>query len=53
MEFIGIKDTFGTSGEPDELLVKFGLTSKEIAAAALTAVERKKSGSSGYRKLTD
>lgn len=53
MEFIGIKDTFGTSGEPEELLVKFGLTSKEIAEAALKAVERKRNGSSGYRKLID
>jgi len=29
---IGIRDRFGESGEPDELLVKFHLTAKDIAA---------------------
>lgn len=53
MEFVGIKDTFGTSGEPDELLEKFNLNWQTIYASALKAIERKKNGSTGYRKLTE
>ncbi len=53
MEFVGVKDSFGESGEPDELMVKFGLTHKEIYASALKAIERKEKGFIGYRKLTD
>ncbi len=51
MEFVGVKDTFGGSGEPEELMVKFGLTWKEIYSSALTAIERKEKGFIGYRKL--
>lgn len=53
MEFIGIMDTFGGSGEPEELMVKFGLTYKEIYQSALKAIERKEKGDSGYRKPTE
>ncbi len=53
MEFIGIKDTFGLSGEPDELIGYFGLTKKEIYASALKAIERKEKGFIGVRELTD
>jgi len=31
---VGVADTFGTSGSPDELMVYFGLTADDIAAAA-------------------
>jgi transketolase len=31
---VGVKDTFGESGEHQELMVKYGLTSKEIARTA-------------------
>ena len=31
---VGVRDTFGESGEHQELMVKYGLTSKEIARAA-------------------
>ncbi|TZE81093.1 transketolase family protein [Calorimonas adulescens] len=31
---IGVKDTFGESGTPDELLKKYGLTSEDIVMAA-------------------
>jgi transketolase len=34
MARIGVKDVFGTSGEPDELMAHFGLTATDIAAAA-------------------
>jgi transketolase len=39
---VGLKDVFGESGKPDELLVKYGLTSEEIAKAAVAAAGRKK-----------
>ncbi len=34
MSFIGVRDRFGTSGQPDELFTEFGLTASDIAAAA-------------------
>ena len=39
---VGLKDVFGESGKPDELLVKYGLTAEEIAKAAVIAAGRKK-----------
>lgn len=33
MKMIGIQDCFGESGKPDQLMEKFGLTSKEIVKA--------------------
>ncbi len=53
MEFVGVKDSFGGSGEPEELMEKFGLTWKEIYASALVAIERRDKGSSGFRKLSE
>jgi transketolase len=41
MEFVGVNDTFGGSGEPDELMKLFGLTSKEILEAARKVIKRK------------
>lgn len=41
MKIIGVQDRFGESGEPNELLTKFGLT-KEAIAAAVTHVLRMK-----------
>ncbi len=42
MEFVGVHDTFGGSGDPDELMALFGLTSVTIIEAAKKAVKRKK-----------
>lgn len=53
MEFVGVKDTFGGSGEPFELTEKYGLTWKEIYASALTAIKRKQNGSDSIRKVKD
>jgi transketolase len=53
IEFVGVKDSFGGSGEPEELMVKFGLTWKEIYASALVAMERRDKGSSGFRAVKD
>ncbi|MDR3075040.1 MAG: transketolase family protein [Candidatus Methanoplasma sp.] len=42
LEMVGTKDTFGESGTPDQLLEKYGLTSKDIAEAAKRSLERKR-----------
>ncbi len=42
MARVGIKDMFGESGSPKELLVKYGLTPQEIVRAAQNVVKRKK-----------
>lgn len=39
---VGIRDTFGESGRPEELLVKYGLTSKEIIEAVHQVLAKKK-----------
>lgn len=39
---VGIKDTFGESGKPDELLKKYNLTSDDIVVAVKKAVSLKK-----------
>ena len=43
MEFIGVQDSFGESGNPDELLEKFKLKSKNIIEAVKKVVGRKSS----------
>jgi transketolase len=42
IEFVGVKDVFGTSGKPEELAEKFGLSASHIAIAAKRAIERKR-----------
>lgn len=42
MEFVGVKDTFGHSGAPGELLKKYGLTPEEIAACCKKVIGRKR-----------
>jgi len=42
MEFIGLQDTFGESGPPDALIEKYGMSAKDIKAAAKRAVRRKR-----------
>lgn len=42
MEYVGTNDTFGESGKPQELLVKYGLDAANIVAAAEKAISRKK-----------
>ena len=41
MEFIGVHDRFGESGEPDELVENFGMGVKDIKAATLRVIKRK------------
>ncbi len=42
MEFIAVKDKFGMSGKPAELLKRYGLTSEDIAIAVKEALKRKR-----------
>jgi transketolase len=42
LEYVGVKDTFGESGTPAQLMEKYGLTAKDIVAAAKRAIARKK-----------
>ncbi len=41
LQRVGVRDSFGESGKPAELLEKYGLTARDIAAAAMVAVARK------------
>ena len=41
MEFVGMKDTFGGSGEGKDLMLRFGMTWRDIYASALVAIERR------------
>ncbi|MDK2824240.1 MAG: transketolase [Clostridia bacterium] len=41
MERVGVKDTFGESGKPNQLLEKYGLTAKDIVIAAKKVISRK------------
>jgi len=38
---VGIKDVFGESGKPEELLVKYGLTAENISTAVKNVLKRK------------
>ena len=42
IEYVGTNDTFGESGKPTELLVKYGLDADHIIAAADKVLSRKK-----------
>ena len=40
-EFVAVNDSFGESGTPEELMVKYGLDTVDIVNAALKAISRK------------
>lgn len=42
VEYVGIKDVFGESGDPDDLMKKHGLTVNDIVIAARRALLRRK-----------
>jgi transketolase len=42
IEFVAVNDTFGESGTPEQLMIKYGLDSSNIVDAALKAITRKK-----------
>lgn len=41
MEFVGIRDTYAESGQPEELLDKYGLVARDVAAAIRKVLQRK------------
>lgn len=41
MEMVGVKDTFGESGTPDQLLTKYGLDTPDVVAAVKRSIQRK------------
>jgi transketolase len=41
IEFVGVNDSFGESGTPDQLMEKYGLGAKDIVTAAKKVVNRK------------
>ena len=42
VEMVGVRDTFGESGRPEELMERYGLTAKHIEEAVLAVLRRKK-----------
>jgi transketolase len=42
IEFVGVRDIFGASGEPEELAHHFGISAPFIADAARRVIARKK-----------
>jgi transketolase len=42
LEMVGVDDSFGESGVPEQLMEKYGLSTQSIVEAAMRAVERKK-----------
>jgi transketolase len=42
-EFVGVKDSFGESGKPEELMKKYGLDTSNIVSAAEFVISRKRS----------
>jgi transketolase len=42
IEFVGVNDSFGESGTPDQLMKKYGLESDNIIAAVKKVLQRKK-----------
>lgn len=53
MEFVGMKDRFGGSGEPEELLEKFGFNAAAIVKSALTVIKRKNGDLQNYRTVIE
>jgi transketolase len=41
MEFVAVDDSFGESGKPAELMIKYGLDSSNIIAAVKKVMKRK------------
>jgi len=41
IEMVAVMDSFGESGKPDELIVKYGLTTQNIILKAKACLSRK------------
>lgn len=40
-EYVGVNDTFGESGDPMDLMAKYGIDTQDVVEAALRAIQRK------------
>ncbi|MES2256068.1 MAG: transketolase C-terminal domain-containing protein [Pseudomonadota bacterium] len=49
VEFVGVKDTFGASGEPEELAHHFGISAPFIADAARRVIHRKRAYGAAHK----
>jgi transketolase len=47
MEFVGIADTYAESGDPEELMRKYGLTADQVVAAVRRLLNRRNGKASG------
>jgi transketolase len=41
LEYVGVRDSFGESGTPDQLMKKYGLKAENVVEAAKKAIQRK------------
>ena len=41
IDFVGVKDVFGESGTPEQLLVKYGLSNEHIVEAAQKVISKR------------
>jgi transketolase len=41
MEFVAVKDKFGESGTPEQLMAKYGIDTVDVVKASLKAISRK------------
>jgi transketolase len=41
LEFVAVKDSFGESGTPDQLLAKYGLDTPDVVKAVKKVIARK------------
>jgi transketolase len=48
VEFVGLDDTYAESGDPAALLVKYGLTSREVESAVHRIIERRGAGAGAW-----
>ncbi len=52
VEMVGMQDTFGESGEPDELIAKYGMHKESIKEAIRKVLKRKPEKTTAKRKAT-
>lgn len=53
MEFIGVADTFGGSGKPDELMAAFGLTAQDVYNGVKKVLKRRNGELNDIQTMTD
>jgi transketolase len=53
MEFVGVTDTFGGSGKPDELMKAFGLTENDVYNSVKKVLKRRSGEWNQVQRITD